>query len=560
MIREIFISNIAIIEQTHFKLTEGVNVMTGETGAGKSILIDSIQLILGGRADRNLVGKYSDKAVVEALVEVNPDVKTLLNKEFGIDIKDNQLIITREIFDSGRSVARLDNRIVNLSVIQSIMSRTVDIYTQNSTGLLLNKSNYIDLINQLAGQNAYLLLNEIGLSLDSISNLKKDIKELNLSESEIIRETELLSYQIEEIELADFENTDYDEIGEEYKKLSNVTDIRACLEKSKSAFQGSVYSKNVLDILSDAIVQLQNAEEFDQAILDLRKAFDSVYYQLEDLRRELFSLTDTIVPNEEKLMELSDSIRNYEALRRKYGSNKDEVLTYLDEIKEKYNRLMEADKISRNLKFQLQAEEDKLAEIATKLSLIRGKVAEDFEKSIKNELKKLNFANTEFKVSLKEKSIDRGGGDDIDFLVSFNIGQDLKSLSETASGGELSRFMLALKIITAENDSISSLVFDEIDAGISGVTAEIVGGVIKRLAEKYQILLVTHLPQIAVIGNNHLLIEKYTEDETTKSRLRRICGDEVVMEVSRLIGGSNITDTVIRSAREQIDKHKNEVD
>lgn len=560
MIREIFISNIAIIEQTHFKLTEGVNVMTGETGAGKSILIDSIQLILGGRADRNLVGKYSDKAVVEALVEVNPDVKTLLNKEFGIDIKDNQLIITREIFDSGRSVARLDNRIVNLSVIQSIMSRTVDIYTQNSTGLLLNKSNYIDLINQLAGQNAYLLLNEIGLSLDSISNLKKDIKELNLSESEIIRETELLSYQIEEIELADFENTDYDEIGEEYKKLSNVTDIRACLEKSKSAFQGSVYSKNVLDILSDAIVQLQNAEEFDQAILDLRKAFDSVYYQLEDLRRELFSLTDTIVPNEEKLMELSDSIRNYEALRRKYGSNKDEVLTYLDEIKEKYNRLMEADKISRDLKFQLQAEEDKLAEIATKLSLIRGKVAEDFEKSIKNELKKLNFANTEFKVSLKEKSIDRGGGDDIDFLVSFNIGQDLKSLSETASGGELSRFMLALKIITAENDSISSLVFDEIDAGISGVTAEIVGGVIKRLAEKYQILLVTHLPQIAVIGNNHLLIEKYTEDETTKSRLRRICGDEVVMEVSRLIGGSNITDTVIRSTREQIDKHKNEVD
>lgn len=560
MIREIFISNIAIIEQTHFKLTEGVNVMTGETGAGKSILIDSIQLILGGRADRNLVGKYSDKAVVEALVEVNPDVKTLLNKEFGIDIKDNQLIITREIFDSGRSVARLDNRIVNLSVIQSIMSRTVDIYTQNSTGLLLNKSNYIDLIDQLAGQNAYLLLNEIGLSLDSISNLKKDIKELNLSESEIIRETELLSYQIEEIELADFENTDYDEIGEEYKKLSNVTDIRACLEKSKSAFQGSVYSKNVLDILSDAIVQLQNAEEFDQAILDLRKAFDSVYYQLEDLRRELFSLTDTIVPNEEKLMELSDSIRNYEALRRKYGSNKDEVLTYLDEIKEKYNRLMEADKISRDLKFQLQAEEDKLAEIATKLSLIRGKVAEDFEKSIKNELKKLNFANTEFKVSLKEKSIDRGGGDDIDFLVSFNIGQDLKSLSETASGGELSRFMLALKIITAENDSISSLVFDEIDAGISGVTAEIVGGVIKRLAEKYQILLVTHLPQIAVIGNNHLLIEKYTEDETTKSRLRRICGDEVVMEVSRLIGGSNITDTVIRSAREQIDKHKNEVD
>lgn len=560
MIREIFISNIAIIEQTHFKLTEGVNVMTGETGAGKSILIDSIQLILGGRADRNLVGKYSDKAVVEALVEVNPDVKTLLNKEFGIDIKDNQLIITREIFDSGRSVARLDNRIVNLSVIQSIMSRTVDIYTQNSTGLLLNKSNYIDLIDQLAGQNAYLLLNEIGLSLDSISNLKKDIKELNLSESEIIRETELLSYQIEEIELADFENTDYDEIGEEYKKLSNVTDIRACLEKSKSAFQGSVYSKNVLDILSDAIVQLQNAEEFDQAILDLRKAFDSVYYQLEDLRRELFSLTDTIVPNEEKLMELSDSIRNYEALRRKYGSNKDEVLTYLDEIKEKYNRLMEADKISRNLKFQLQAEEDKLAEIATKLSLIRGKVAEDFEKSIKNELKKLNFANTEFKVSLKEKSIDRGGGDDIDFLVSFNIGQDLKSLSETASGGELSRFMLALKIITAENDSISSLVFDEIDAGISGVTAEIVGGVIKRLAEKYQILLVTHLPQIAVIGNNHLLIEKYTEDETTKSRLRRICGDEVVMEVSRLIGGSNITDTVIRSTREQIDKHKNEVD
>lgn len=534
--------------------------MTGETGAGKSILIDSIQLILGGRADRNLVGKYSDKAVVEALVEVNPDVKTLLNKEFGIDIEDNQLIITREIFDSGRSVARLDNRIVNLSVIQSIMSRTVDIYTQNSTGLLLNKSNYIDLINQLAGQNAYLLLNEIGLSLDSISNLKKDIKELNLSESEIIRETELLSYQIEEIELADFENTDYDEIGEEYKKLSNVTDIRACLEKSKSAFQGSVYSKNVLDILSDAIVQLQNAEEFDQAILDLRKAFDSVYYQLEDLRRELFSLTDTIVPNEEKLMELSDSIRNYEALRRKYGSNKDEVLTYLDEIKEKYNRLMEADKISRDLKFQLQAEEDKLAEIATKLSLIRGKVAEDFEKSIKNELKKLNFANTEFKVSLKEKSIDRGGGDDIDFLVSFNIGQDLKSLSETASGGELSRFMLALKIITAENDSISSLVFDEIDAGISGVTAEIVGGVIKRLAEKYQILLVTHLPQIAVIGNNHLLIEKYTEDETTKSRLRRICGDEVVMEVSRLIGGSNITDTVIRSAREQIDKHKNEVD
>lgn len=560
MIREIFISNIAIIEQTHFKLTEGVNVMTGETGAGKSILIDSIQLILGGRADRNLVGKYSDKAVVEALVEVNPDVKTLLNKEFGIDIKDNQLIITREIFDSGRSVARLDNRIVNLSVIQSIMSRTVDIYTQNSTGLLLNKSNYIDLIDQLAGQNAYLLLNEIGLSLDSISNLKKDIKELNLSESEIIRETELLSYQIEEIELADFENTDYDEIGEEYKKLSNVTDIRACLEKSKSAFQGSVYSKNVLDILSDAIVQLQNAEEFDQAILDLRKAFDSVYYQLEDLRRELFSLTDTIVPNEEKLMELSDSIRNYEALRRKYGSNKDEVLTYLDEIKEKYNRLMEADKISRDLKFQLQAEEDKLAEIATKLSLIRGKVAEDFEKSIKNELKKLNFANTEFKVSLKEKSIDRGGGDDIDFLVSFNIGQDLKSLSETASGGELSRFMLALKIITAENDSISSLVFDEIDAGISGVTAEIVGGVIKRLAEKYQILLVTHLPQIAVIGNNHLLIEKYTEDETTKSRLRRICGDEVVMEVSRLIGGSNITDTVIRSTREQIDKHKNEVD
>lgn len=556
MIKSLYISNLAILEEANIDLNPGLNAITGETGAGKSILVNAYLLLLGGRADKGLVGNYSDRAIVEGLISVSDETVDFVNKEYGLEIS-NDIIITREIYEDKNSVVRLNNRVVTLSVIKDIMKYTVDIYAQNSTGLLLDKTNYLSILDSIEGEKAFMFLKDINSYFDKLDMLKKDLSLLDLKPEEVEREKDILEFQLKEISEVDWAGLDYVEILKEYTILSNSVEIQTTLSKAVEELEASDFTEGgILSSLLSLINKLRDIEEYDSDIGLLIKGFDSTYYQILDLRDELLKYSANINPDEERLYYLSSTIEKIEYLKNKYGPEIENILQFKVQAQLDLENLQKIEENREDIEKNIKEIEVRLSKTSEMLSSLRRKASKKLQLDLNNELKNLNFQNTYFEIQISKKDISRNGADDVEFLASFNLGQGLKPLSQIASGGELSRFMLALKIITAKYDKISTLIFDEIDSGISGITAEIVGNVIKRLSETYQIILVTHLAQIAVQGNQNIFIDKIVEGEQTKSTIKTIEGEDLIKEIARLMGGSNITNSVLESSRDLLTKAK----
>lgn len=558
MLAELFINNLVIIKRDHLFFDSGFNVLSGETGSGKSLILEAINIVLGKRTNKDIIGKFDDKTIIEAVFNLDEDtIKKLEDKDITFD--DNKLIIARTINQQSSSI-RINGRVANLSLIKEISSLLIDIYKQGDSNIFMDKGNYLDIIDAYKKDKETIKLkNEINKLFNEKNNLLKKFDEFNLSQEEVSREKELINYQLDDIEQIDLLNIDEEKIDQEYKKLNSITELRESIESSEELISSFDYDKaSISSLLADLSSNLSDFSEIDKSIEEVNDKIYTVIDLVNEIYSELDNYKDKLDQNPERLYELEMINQKLFDLKRKYGNEIEDIIKYYDKISLRLKELEKISDLKKNIDKDIKNINKNLEEKSLELSKIRKEKSKNLEKEIKNEIQSLNIINGDFKVLFKNKNkIDSNGIDDIDFLIKTNKGEDLKSLSKTASGGEVSRIVLSFKKIFADYDKIDTMIFDEIDQGISGRTAQIVGEKILDLSKERQILAISHLPQIASLSTNHILIEKFDQKDLTISKSTNIKGNDRVKEIARLLAGVDITDKTMESAKEMVEMAEN---
>lgn len=558
MLAELFINNFVIIKRDHLFFDKGFNVFTGETGSGKSLILDAINIVLGKRANKDVIGKFDDKTIIEAVFVVDKNtLKKLESKDITFD--DNKLIITRTISQQSSSI-RLNNRATNLSLVKEISPLLIDIYKQGDSNVFMDKDNYLNIIDSYKNNDeSILLIKEIKNLYNEKYKLIKKFENFDLSQEEVSREKELINYQIDDIQQIDLENIDEESIYQEFKKLNSITELRENIEKSEELISSFDYDQGTISsLLASLSSNLSEFSSIDERIDEVNEKIETVIDLINEVYSDLESYKDTLDQNPERLYELEMINQKLFDLKRKYGNNIEDILKYYQKITLRLKELEKVSELKKNIKNDIQKIDSKLYEKSKKLSEIRKNKSKSLEIEIKKEIQSLNIKNGDFNVLFKEKEkIDSNGIDNVDFLIKTNKGEDLKSLSTTASGGEISRIVLSFKKIFADYDKIDTMIFDEIDQGISGRTAQIVGEKILDLSKKRQIIAISHLPQIASLSTNHILIEKNDEENLTISKSKNIKDIERTKEIARLLAGVDITDKTMESAKEMLEMAEN---
>ena len=558
MIMELLVENFAIIENMNVKFSEGLNIITGETGTGKSIVIDAINLLLGSRADKSLIRYGKESALIEGsfqLPEKNKSgrISEILEK-FGIKIEsDNLLIVSREIHSNGRNISRVNGRIANLSVLKSVVPHLLDIQGQNENQKLLRKEEQLRILDMMIDNEFIELKGEIKEEAVKISNLRKRLSDLDIDDMKKEREIELLKYQINEIDSAELKEGEDEELIEKYRMLEKSDEIKRVLFKCTSALDGDGYSEGALSNLYSIGNELYSLSDADKKLGEFSETILSAYYSLQDINRDIILYGDSMDFSEEELFNISSRIDTINSLKRKYGNTVEEIDSYREKIERELRELENIDREIEELKKEISEAEKIIMEKSEILSKERRRVSSELKDKMEKELRELNMKDSEFEVRMKRKEKPNETGiDDIEFMISANIGQPLKPISKVASGGEISRIMLAFKNIINEKDDISTLIFDEIDTGISGRTAQLVGEKILRVSEKNQIICITHLPQIAAMADHHFLINKDIKDGVTTAEISELSREERIDELSRLTGGVSVTESTKKHAEDMI--------
>ena len=555
MLAELFIDNFVIIKRNHIFFEDGFNVLTGETGSGKSLILEAINLLLGKKANKDIVGRFADSTTIEGIFVVDEETKKILeNNTVLFDENDNKLIVNRTITPKS-STLRINGRVANLTILREISPILIDIYNQGDSNAFMNKANYIYLIDNYSNDKETVDLRKM---IKALNNQKHDylvkFANLDLTDEEIQRERDLIKYQIEEIEAINLSSINEEEIDEEYKKLNNINDLRNAIGAAKSILDSTDYDQQSLtSMLGASLSELSNFTHIDKKISNFYDRLSAINDEINELYSDMDLYEESLIGDPEREEELEELMQILFNLKRKYGQSIEDILNYYEEIS---NRLKELDEIE-NLRLskdqKIKEIDQKLDTHARKLHEIRLEKSKTLEKAINTSIRELNIKNGIFKIEFSKKDhIDMTGYDDIDFLIRTNKGEKLKSLSATASGGEISRIMLAFKEIFADFDNVDTMIFDEIDTGISGRTAQVVGEKILDLSKKRQVISISHLPQIAALAQNHILITKSDEGDFTISKTEKIEDENRVEEISRLIGGVNITDITLHSAREML--------
>lgn len=560
MLLELSVENYILIDKLSISFDRGFNVLTGETGAGKSIVIDAIGLLLGDRATKDCIRYGEELAIIEGIFDIanrEEIIDTL--KQYGIDYNDyNMLIISREIHSSGRSTSRVNGRAVTLSILKDITSNIIDIHGQHEHQSLLESEKHFELIDSLNSKEITPLLLKIKNEYDNLVKFNNKLKELTLDERERERKLDLLKFQFDEINNSNLKKDEFDTITERYNILSNTEDIIKNVDKINNTLNNYEYREtSVIDLVNSILISLQSISVFDKKFLEHHQTVQAVVYQLQDLYRELRKYGENLEFNPEELKELEDRLDIINKLKRKYGDDISQILDYKENIEVEINSLSNCDLEIDNYKNKITDTEKVLYSLCDELSVNRKITSEKLERMISNELNELNMSNIIFKVNFdKFDYFTPNGIDKIEFLISTNIGEPLKSLSKIVSGGEMSRIMLAFKSILADVDRISSLIFDEIDTGISGRTAQVVGEKIAKISKEHQILCITHLPQIAAMADTHFLINKEIINNKSITNIVKLSYDEQIQELSRLLGGVNLTEITKKHAKETLDLAK----
>lgn len=554
MLLELGIKNFAIIDDLRIEFDDGLNVITGETGSGKSIIIDALGVVLGARANKDLIKKDSEKAFIEASFYTNINELNSFLEEIGIETSEI-LTISKEINLNKPSISRINGQVVTITNLNKVTELLIDIFAQHESQAMMNVNNQKILIDSFGNAEHKENLKKILILNEEYSKLKKDFDK---KKEEIIdkdREIDLLRYQIEEIENANLTKDDEEKLENDLNKNQNASHILENINAIIQSLKSDYSFDSIIDLIDKDITLLVNSSKYDTEIESFLSELEEIRYTLNDFSSRLESYSQNIYVDEENLEYLTQRLDTVNNLKRKYGNTIEEIEAHFNEINERMEFLLNYEDRLKSMEKDLAEIRKKMEILGEEISLVRREVSTELESKVASELIDLNIKNAKFKVEIKEKDLGNDGKDKIEFLISTNIGEALKPLAKTASGGEMSRIMLGFKSIIAKKDKIETLIFDEIDTGISGKTAQIVGNKIKEISKDRQVIVISHLPQIVALSNSHYVIEKEEVDNRTHSSIKKLTGEERVRELARLISGLETTETAIQTAREMIDKN-----
>ncbi len=553
MLEELNIKNVALIKNLSINFGEGFNVLLGETGAGKSIIFDSLNFVLGSKADKELLRSGEDLMKVDALFSKLKSQVISQLEELGIECEDNSLVLSRQLSKDGKASIRINGLPAVLSTLKKVGSLLVDSYSQHESIELLNSKNHLAILDKFGGQSLWTLKNEVKDRFERLQNTISQIKALGGDEFERERTKSLLEYQINEIVEADLHEGEDEEVKEKLIMLSNAEKICDGVKTSKDALENS--SMSAIAQVQEAMSALNSINGIDK-IQECKDRLNSCKYELQDISETLIDFADNLNFSEYELEKLDKRNDLIKSLLKKYGGTIKEVLSYAQEAQERFNKLNDAESQLEKLEDLKLQQEKTLTDASDSLTNKRMEVAKIIEDKVVRELSELGMKNTIFIIEFEKLSnFSSNGNDEVRFTFSANKGQEVKALSKTASGGEMSRFMLAIKNIFAEFGMAETLVFDEIDSGIGGEIGVVVGEKIAKLSKNNQVLCITHLPQVASFGDNMFYVRKQVDGNNTFTSIERLDKEREIYELAKMIGG-NVSEVALQHAREMREKAK----
>ena len=548
MLLEISIKNFAIIEAISLNFEKGMTVLTGETGAGKSIIIDAMNMMLGARATTDVIRHGAPKAEIEGLFSVeNSHALQELFDEQGIELGD-EIIIRREILQNGRSVSRVNGQMVNLSVLRSIGQYLVDIHGQHDQEELMRPQLHIQMLDEFGDADFLELKQAYQTNFDAYRKMRKQLLEIKKNQEEHKARIEMLEFQMAEIESASLQPGEDLKLNQERDKLLNHKNIADTLTNAYTMLDNEEFSSlaNVRSAMND----MESLEEYDVEYREISTSLSESYYVLEDVAKRLEDIIEDLDFDGNRLMQIESRLDLIHAITRKYGGNVDDVLMYFAKITEEYNLLTGNNLSSEDMEAELKQLEVSLVDLASKLASARHDLAQQLEIEIQQELKDLYMDKARFQVQFTKGKFSREGNENVEFYISTNPGEDFKPLVKVASGGELSRLMLAIKSAFSRKEGKTSIVFDEVDTGVSGRVAQAIAQKIHKIGQNGQVLAISHLPQVIAIADYQFFIEKISNEHSTVSTVRLLTVEERVEEVAKMLAGENVTEAALSQARE----------
>lgn len=546
MLQNLHVKNMALIDEVEIELQSGLNILTGETGAGKSIIIDSIGFALGEKADKNLVRNPDEASLVElTFVEEN---KTILHalSEAQIEVEDGVIILSRKI-SNGRTIAKINGESVPASKLKEIASLLIDIHGQHEHQSLLHASKHLNFLDEFAKNEIGTLKDELAKAYTSYRQIQKELEEGSLDQESRARELSLLEYELHEIESANLKTGEDEELETEYRKIGNSKKIIEALQEV-SQLMGE---RGAADAVARSVRELMSVSALDEDMGSLCDQISDIEQLISDFGRDLSGYIDALEYDEERVSFVETRLDELNHLKAKYGTSIDAVIASMQERQQRIDKLLNYAEYEQNLKAEYEKARQDLEGLCQRLSDIRHAAGEQFKQQMIAALSDLNFLDVRFDLDFQRLDHFTGDGfESMEFLISTNPGAPLRKLKDIASGGELSRIMLAFKSILASQDEIDTLIFDEIDTGISGRTAQMVSEKMNVIAKNHQVICITHLPQIAAMADAHFFIEKNVIDNSTVTDIHLLDQEESIAELGRMLGGVEVTETVLQSARE----------
>lgn len=550
MLSLLHIENIAVIECADISFDAGFNILTGETGAGKSIVIDAISAVLGERAYRDMIRTGSTKASVRAVFTDVPEFSWF--NENGVPY-DPETMIQREVYLDGKNVCRVNGTLVTVSILRKLGAQLIDIHGQHDSASLFDESNHLSFLDAFAEDQT--LLQEYTVQYEEVSKLREQIDRMTMDESEKLRRMETLRYQIEEISKADLQAGEDESLEERRKILQNAEKLSDGIHTAVELLYGGEDTDGAAALLSEAERELSRLSRYTDAYDPIREKLADLMYQVQDVAEEVRDARDDLSYSGDELERIEARLDVIHRLRRKYGATCEDILQYLENAKQELDEIEFADDHLDKLKKKLNQAEKNAWNVAYELRKMRQTAAKDLSERILTELTQLDMPKVQFSCVFTETEITTNGADTVAFYMSANVGEALKPLSKVASGGELSRIMLAIKNVLAEQDVVATLIFDEVDTGVSGRAAQKVAEKLLRVAANKQVLCVTHLPQLAALAQTHLLIAKDVRNDRTYTSVTPLDFEGRKAELARMIGGASITQTTLLSAEEMLRSH-----
>lgn len=551
MLLNLHVKNFAIIDEVDVTFHDNLNILTGETGAGKSIIIGSINVALGGKISKDIIRKGADYALVELIFHI--DDTDILDKfnTMDIPVEDGQIIISRKIM-SGKSISKINGETITTSALKEIAGLLLDIHGQHEHQSLLYKDKHLDILDRYGKEKLQLHKANLDIIFKEYIHIKNQLENMKMDEDKRLREISFLEYEINEIKEANLKKGEDELLTHEFKRLKNAKVLNEGLNHIHDLLGYEDASAG--DSIGRAVKQLYRLQDYDSSLDSLTNQLSEIENLVNDFNRELSQYMLELSSEDDDLYEIEKRLDLINHLKSKYGSTVEDILDYCKEREIKLEEYYNYEETIKKLSDKLLKLEKEVEDISYDISNIRKEMGKELSLKIKEALIDLNFLDVKFEMNFhKLSNYTSNGYDEAEFVISTNPGEDLKPLAKVASGGELSRIMLAIKSVLADKDEIHTLIFDEIDVGVSGRTAQKVSEKLSTIAKNHQILCITHLPQIASMADSHYIIEKTTDGKSTTTLIRHLKEDESIEEIARILGGAVITDTVINSAKEMKD-------